>query len=129
MRQVRDLVPKPQRISGLADLPGIQKMTAAALELEQMADRLRTLLSHVAKKDADKHFLENKQTDIREALVLLLRQHHGDLCTRWREKIRQTVPEYQSGLHTSRESKEVNRSARPPCQGCTWEGAGVGGAP
>eukprot|EP00669_Euglena_mutabilis_P007914 TRINITY_DN3088_c0_g1_i4.p2 TRINITY_DN3088_c0_g1~~TRINITY_DN3088_c0_g1_i4.p2 ORF type:complete len:739 (+),score=330.73 TRINITY_DN3088_c0_g1_i4:466-2682(+) len=94
---VRSLIPKAVPFQGVEDLTAIKKMTENAVEMEQAAERLKLLVSQVAKGTAmDKATSDNKRNDIRLALVSLLRQKHEELSDRWLKAIVQRVQGYKS---------------------------------
>eukprot|EP00668_Euglena_longa_P003646 GGOE01004268.1.p1 GENE.GGOE01004268.1~~GGOE01004268.1.p1 ORF type:complete len:942 (-),score=244.12 GGOE01004268.1:494-3268(-) len=107
---VRSLIPRAVPFQGVEDITSIKKMTELAVEMEQVAERLRLLVSQVAKGTAiDKAAAENKRNDIRLALVSLLRQKHEELSERWLNTIVQRVPGYKAAGDTSQGAEQVNR--------------------
>lgn len=88
MSNIRQKKFEPPLVQGCEDMAAIKKMTENAVEMEQVAERLRLLVSQVSKGTAiDKAAHENKRNDIRLALVSLLRQKHEELSDRWLKTI------------------------------------------
>lgn len=115
---VRSFVPKAVPFQAVDDMNAIKTMTDKAIEMEQVAERLRLLAGQVTKGTAiDKAATENKRNDIRVALVSMLRQQHEQLSDRWLRTIVQRVPGYRSAapadsvsnLEAEQVSKDINK--------------------